>query len=116
VDSEIAYGVSTDDVANGLRSFVDQFGERMAAKALGVSAAQLRALVSGSPSSGGESLAEKVALRLPAALRLCAKVSHDRHAELHRLREAVECYGLRDAARRLGIDPSNLRRKLTNRH
>jgi hypothetical protein len=114
VDSEIAYGVSTDDITNGLRLFVDQFGERLVAKALGVAAAQLRALVSGSPSSGREILAGKVALRLPAALRLCAKLSHERQAELHRSREAVERDGLRETARRLGIDPSNLRRKLAH--
>ncbi|MET3760700.1 hypothetical protein [Sphingomonas sp. UYEF23] len=112
IDSEIAYGVSTDDVASGLRVFVDQFGERMVAKALGISDAQLRVLASGAPISQTDRLARKVALRLPAALRLCAKLSHDRHAELHRLREAVERDGLRETGRRLGLDPSNLRRQL----
>ena len=115
VDSEIAYGVSTDDVANDLRSFIDQFGQRIAAMALGISAVRLSALVSASPSFGSESLAGKVALRLPAALRLCASVNHERQTELQRWKESVERDGLRETARRLGIDPSNLRRRLTNR-
>jgi hypothetical protein len=113
LDSEIAYGVATDDVADKLRSFIAEFGERTAAKALGISAAQLTAFVSGSPNPRGESLTQKVASRLPAAFRLCAKLSHDRHVELHQLREAVANAGLRETARRLGRDPSNLRRQLS---
>ena len=112
LDSEIAYGVATDDVADKLRSFIIEFGERTAAKALGISAPQLMALVADSPNLLSERLAQKVVSRLPAALRLCAKLSHDRNVELHRLREAVEREGLRGTARRLGIDPSNLRRRL----
>lgn len=112
LDSEIAYGVSTDDLPEKLRSFIAEFGERTAAKALDISTAQLRALVSNPPNPRSESLARKIVSRLPAALRLCTGLSHDRQAELHWLREVVDRDGLREAARRLGTDPSNLRRKL----
>jgi hypothetical protein len=115
LDSEIAYGVSTYDLVERLRSFIAEFGERMAAKALGISAVQLSALVASSPSPRSESLTQKVASRLPAAQRLCAKLNHNRHAELRRLREMRDRYGLRETARRLGVDPSNLRRKFAEK-
>jgi hypothetical protein len=36
----------------------------------------------------------------------------NRNAELARLREQVEAHGLRATARAMGVDPSNLRRRL----
>lgn len=112
LDSEIAYGNSTDDLAEKLQSFVADFGKRKAAKALGIPAARLSALASGLSKTSSEGLARKVASRLPAVLCLCVKLRHKRHDELHRLRDAVERDGLRETARRLGVDPSNLRRRL----
>lgn len=114
LDREIGYGTTTDDMIGKLRSFIADFGERKAAKALGVSAVRLNALASGLSSPGSEGLARKVASQLPAALRLCAKLRHDRHDELQRLRDAVERDGLRETARRLGVDPSNIRRWLAS--
>ena len=112
LDSEVAYGVAPDDAAEKLRSFVAEFGERHAAKALGITGKRLTALVSASTGTPNDATTQKVAARLPAAIRLCASLRHERHADLLRLREAVECDGLRETARRHGIDPSNLRRKL----
>jgi len=51
-------------------------------------------------------------LRLPAAYSVCAEQRRERLAELQCLRLTIERDGLRETARRLGIDPSNLRRKL----
>lgn len=111
-DSEVEYGGSSDNLPERLRSFIADHGEREVATALSISLVKLQGVVSGSQIAGGENLARTIAARLAAATRLCAKLSHDRDAELRRLREAVEREGLRQAARRLGIDPSNLRRRL----
>lgn len=111
-DSEVAYGVSADYLAERLQAFSLEFGEVKAAKALGISTARLMALASGPPSPGAEKLALRVASRLPGAVRLCTKLRQGRYIELQGLEEAVKREGLRTTARRLGIDPSNLRRKL----
>lgn len=109
LDSEIAYGFSTDDVAAKLQSLIGQFGERTAAEALNVSTTKLRGLVSGSAS---ERQVQAVSIRLSGAVRYCAKRSRDREMESAGLRAAVTGDGLRHTARRLQIDPSNLRRRL----
>lgn len=112
LDSEVAYGASTDDVPDGVRTCVGQFGERMTAMALHISAKQLKAVTSVSPTKQDQRLWQKVALRLPAALRLCKKLSQERQIELTRLRAAVDRDGLRETARRMSVDPSNLARKI----
>ena len=112
-DAEIEYGVADCDraeLAQTLRSFIAECGERKAALALALSVTKLKALASGSETRGSDRLARTIAAKLPAALALRAKLSHDRHSELHRLSAAVERDGLRETARRIGIDPSNLRR------
>ena len=115
VDSEIEYGVADCDraeLAEQLRSFIGECGERNASAMLALSVARLKALVGGAETPGSNALARAVAAKLPAALALMAKLSHHRQAELQNLREAVERDGLRETARRLRIDASNLRRKL----
>lgn len=112
LESEVAYGVSTDDVSGGVRTCVGQFGERMTARALHISASQLRAVTSEMPTGQFVGLQQKIALRLPAALRLCEKLSAERQHELSILRFAVQRDGLRETARRMGVDPSNLARNL----
>ena len=111
-ESQIAYGVSTDILAMKLRDFMAQYGEAQAAKSLAISKARLAALASGLPLQGNIKLAEGVVARLPATLCLCAKLHDQRRKDLARIRAAVEQEGLRPAARRLGLDPSNLRRLL----
>lgn len=112
IDSEISYGGTTDDLAERLRSFTAEFSEREAARALGISAARLRQLTSSTPNPRMEKLADDVASRLPAAMRLCAKLRSERHSDRGRLLDAVARDGLRETARRLGVDASNLRRQL----
>jgi hypothetical protein len=112
LDSDIAYGKAVDDLPTKLQSLIDQFGERTAAKALGIPAARLRKLATASESDSNTLVVQAIALRLPAALRLCEKLNRDRNAELKELRAAVKRDGLRQTARRLGTDPSNLRRRL----
>lgn len=114
-DSQIEYGISSDDqsaLGARLQSFVAEFGEAKVTKTLGISAAKLRLLAAGTQSAGADRLTAAVAARLPAAIQLCAKTRHDRHLEIKQLRDVVTRYGVREAARRIGIDPSNLRRRL----
>ncbi|CAM3293805.1 DNA-directed DNA polymerase [Sphingomonas antarctica] len=115
VNSEIEYGVAVGDrvdLADKLRVFLSENGERKAAAMLGMSVSRLKAFVSGRDIRDGDTLARAIAAKLPAALALGAKLSHDRQAELQRLRETHDRDGLRATARRLGVDPSNLRRML----
>lgn len=113
-NSEVAYGAAAAELSEKLQSFIADVGESKAAKALGISAVRLAALASGSSCLNSERWARKVAGRSSAALRLYARLSRDRQAELNRLREAVESDGLRETSKRLGVDPSNLRRKLNS--
>ena len=112
IDSEISYGGPTDDLAARLCAFVADFSEREAAKALGVSAARLRQLTSSIRNPRMENLAKEVASRLPSAERLCAKLRQQLYAELDELARMRTLYGLRETARRVDDDHSNVRRRL----
>lgn len=114
-DSEIEYGVADADraaVAAKLRTFIAECGERKAATALGISAMKLRTLCSDAKGLGDGRTTRVIAAKLPAATALLERLRHDLHAETRQLSESVSREGLRAVARRLGIDPSNLRRKL----
>ena len=112
LDSEIYYGIDLTNLAAQLTSFVNECGEGKAAKYLGISRARLQKVIS-NPEHRREVLwAQKIAARLPAALTLSEKVSHKRNGELRALQKAVERNGLRETARKMGLDPSNLRRRL----
>ncbi len=111
-DSEVAYGATAGDLSERLREFVTRFGERQAAKALGVTAARLASLTSGDAKALSGVSGKRVAARLPGATRLCEKLSVKRRDDFHELNEAIVRDGLRATARRLGVDPSNLRRRL----
>ena len=115
VDSEIGYGIAAGErgeLIEKLGEFMAECGERKAATMLGISVSRLKGFASGAEARDVDRLAGAIAAKLPTALALRAKLSHNRQAELHALREAVERDGLRVVARRLGYDPSNLSRKL----
>ncbi|MEO6247141.1 MAG: hypothetical protein ABIO85_00975 [Sphingomicrobium sp.] len=111
-DSLVAYGASPDQVAEELRSYLFDFGDATGSRLIGIPISRLKALVADPESPKIKKLAEKVTRRLPTARRLAAKFSGERQAELGHLRVSVRRDGLRATARRLEIDPSNLRRKL----
>ena len=111
-DSELAYGIASDELAAKLRAFMAEFGEAQVAKTLRISATRLRSLASGETGPTLAKIARTVASRLPLAVRICRGRRDDRAAERRGLRLAVERDGLRETARRLGMDPSNLRRRL----
>ncbi|WP_293881251.1 hypothetical protein [Sphingomonas sp.] len=115
VDSEIGYGIAVGErraLVDKLREFMAECGERKAAAMLGMSVSRLKGFASDEKGRDSYQLARNIAAKLPAALALRAKLSHDRHAESHRLSETVNRDGLRETARRLKTDPSNLRRRL----
>ena len=115
LESEIEYGVADSDRAvlcGKLREFMAECGERKAAAILAISVSKLKGFASAPDMRGSDVLARTIAAKLPAALALRAKLSHERQSELHSLNQEVNRYGLRAVARRLGTDPSNLRRRI----
>ena len=117
-DSEIEYGIAAGErgeFVEKLRAFISECGERKAAVMLGLSVSRLKGFTSAPDIRGSDGPARKIAAKLPAALALQAKLSHERQAKINILNEEVNRDGLRAVARRLGVDPSNLRRKLTRR-
>jgi hypothetical protein len=111
-DSQIAYGASSIGLPEKLRSFIAEQGMAQTAKALKISQKRLVALVSGEQPPGLSKFVQAVARRLPEARSLCDRLQKGQSDEITRLREAVARDGLRATARRIGIDPSNLRRHL----
>jgi DNA polymerase elongation subunit (family B) len=114
VDSQPDYGFGAVDpvlLANELRPMIVRWGMAACARAFGVSAAALRSAVEGSERISERSL-QAIAARLPKAKRLFECVHTERRANTERLRAKIDEVGLRPAARHLGIDPSNLRRKV----
>lgn len=115
LESEIEYGVADSDhgeLCERLREFMAECGEHKAAAMLGISVGQLKAVAVIPNVGANDAITRKVAAQLPSALALQSKLRHDSYAELQQLSDAIERYGLREMARRMGIDASNLRRKL----
>lgn len=94
-----------------LASLVSILGKSGAAEALRMPPGRLSALLRGT-NNRDFAMAHTLASRVPIAMQLCQKLSKERRQELQRLRESVQLNGLREAARQLSIDPSNLRRRL----
>jgi len=118
IDLEVNYGFAPherEELTNKLREFVAKCGQSKAARMLGTSVARLKAFTSDEEKRPSDQLVRRVAARLPAAIELWGKLSHDRQAGLHCLYCEVQRDGLRVVARRHGVDPSNLRRKLERR-
>ncbi|MGC1269512.1 MAG: hypothetical protein WA842_02820 [Croceibacterium sp.] len=90
----------------------DMLGNGEAAKALRISPRRLRAILT--CKTGPDEVTTRILLtRLPAAIAMAEKLCAERDGELQRLHHMVQELGLRGAARQLGIDPSNLRRKMS---
>ena len=108
------YGLSEDSLVQLLRELANlaaTMGAGEAANALRIAPSRLRSILVGKLPPNGETV-RILAARLPLATRRAENLCEVRANELQRLRELVQLHGLRGAARLLGIDPSNLRRKL----
>jgi hypothetical protein len=114
VDAQPMYGVGAVDphvLAAELRPLIDRWRVPACAKVLGISAPTLRKLADLSEMTA-EPTRQTVAERLPAVKQLFGRIAAERASELRSLNRAISSDGLRATARRLGVDPSNLRRKL----
>jgi hypothetical protein len=114
VDAQPTYGFGAADperLSSELEPMISRWGMASCARAIGVSAATLGSVVKGSERVSERSL-QRIAARLPDAKRLFGRVDDQRRAKISRLRLLVKQVGLRAAARDLGLNPSNLRRKL----
>jgi DNA polymerase elongation subunit (family B) len=113
--ADIAYG-SDPSAPNGrlteLRSLVGEFGERVVASQIGVSRNTLRRILSG----GNRSPSRRMLRQIVAATHALSTERTDRLATSTRLREFAQAearkIGLAELARRLGSDPSNLRKAI----
>jgi hypothetical protein len=113
-DAQPTYGVGAADLANlsrDLRPMIERWSLAACARALRVSTATLRSAVERSERVSERSL-QRITVRLPKAKHLFERVDDERRAEIERLRATIDQLGLRSAARALGIDPSNLRRRI----
>lgn len=112
--AEFDYGLSDDGHAQFLEdcaALAASMGKAGAAKALGISASRFLTLLDGRLQTNKTAL-QIVASLLPAGMQLYEKLRMERQQELERQRELVQLNGLREAARQLHVDPSNLRRRL----
>lgn len=109
------YGLTDDSLARlkiELSGLADRLGNAEAAKALRIPSRRLRSILSGAIRPDESSL-RALLTDLPAALVQAEKLCAEREGELRHLRKMRQDLGLRGAARRLGVDPSNLRRRLS---
>lgn len=115
-DSELDpdYGLSGDSVTQirtVLAELVALVGKAGAARALRIPPGRLIAILSDRAALEAAA-AGRLSTRLPVELAKARSAALAGEIELQRLRQLVKIFGLREAARQLGIDPSNLRRNL----
>jgi transcriptional regulator with XRE-family HTH domain len=95
-----------------LKSLVEEFGERTVARQINVSRNTLRRILSG----GNRSPARRMLRQIAAATHALSAERTDRHAASARLGEFAQAeaqkIGIAKLARRLGTDPSNLRKAI----
>lgn len=112
-DAAVEYGVSPDDrerLRAGARAAVAGLNRRTVAKAAGLSVGKMARCLTGGTA---DMVALTVIRRAAEHMRLAdCGTAEDRATEAARLRAEIKANGLRATARRLGIDPSNLARKL----
>lgn len=114
VESMPTYGCGNADpemLANDIRPMVERWGIAGCARALKVSAATLRKLMN-NPHSTSDHTRQLVAARVEPAKHLFERLVVKRNDDIAQLRGAIERDGLRATAARLGVDASNLRRKV----
>jgi transcriptional regulator with XRE-family HTH domain len=113
--ADIAYGSDPSRPSGHLpeiKSLVGEFGERVVARQIGVSRNTLRQILSG----GNRSPSRRMLRQIAAATHALSAERTDRLATYTRFREFAQAetrkIGLAELARRLGSDPSNLRKAI----
>ena len=110
-----SYGVTSDsnaELAARVDALISQIGMAKLADGLKIPIARLRASFSGNSKLSKPKLPVGFYRGLTMIERFAAKKAGDIQAETYEMKNAVERDGLRETARRLKIDPSNLRRRL----
>lgn len=108
------YGMSADGIANlkaALAELVALMGKAGAAKALSIPPGRLASILSKRVLVDGTGVSS-ISARMPVELDKARSGAFAHDAELDRMRRMIHDFGLRETARQLGVDPSNLRRKL----
>ena len=113
--ADIAYGFNPSAPGGHLpelRSLVGEFGERVVARQIGVSRNTLRRILSG----GNQSPSRRILRQISAATHALIAERTDRlatSASLHEFARAeAQKIGIVELARRVGSDPSNLRKAI----
>ncbi len=111
------YGLADGDVVQIVRdvaAVANGLGKLAAAKVLKITLSRLNAILA-EQAVADQMLVQALAARLPAALKHVETVQKASQQGLQCEAELVQMHGLRGAARLLGVDPSNLRRRIRAR-
>ena len=95
------------------QAHVNAVGVGPAAKALGITRKKAEKLVRGNGDKWADADFSRFAAKLQDAIGKRADEQNLKAGELQELRDRVERDGLRKIARQMGVDPSNLRRRIT---
>lgn len=109
------YGMSEFEsvaLAQKLRMFVQQLGYAKTSNTLQLSAFKLQQICKGNLCPKRLSELSELPLNLEMAIASENRKVAQQHSSLNKIRVAVKREGLRKTARKMGADPSNLRRKL----
>lgn len=112
-DTAIEYQTIDRDVLGDLRTFTAKAGITRAAKMLGTTVHRLRIMIAGGTSGDAQKRLRDISAQLPFATEQFDRQESDRQTQLSEWRQRVSQDGLRQMARRLGVDPSNFRRLLS---
>jgi len=116
-DSAISYGKGAEaqtSMADSIRALIAEFGRSPTAKAFGLSSRQLEAAISSGAIRQRNPIAHNLAVRMTKAVKALRRLQLVKSAEICRLQAMVQQFGLRETARREGVDPSNLRRYIAS--
>jgi hypothetical protein len=120
-ERHIALGISANaaiayadrfSIADSLSALVEKFGRAQTAKAMQVASRQLDALLCNSPVRYNDRYTQDFRVRMAKASKALQEIEATNEAESNKIRLIVQKLGLREAARKIGVDPSNLRRRL----
>lgn len=116
--SDPDYGLADDSASRlllDLAELTGAIGTGAAATVLRITPRRLRAILAGKADIDDRAM-RPLSIRLPAAIIEADNMRAARAGEFQIQSDLIQSLGLRGAARQLGVDPSNLRRKLANRH
>ena len=115
-DAAPDYGLSPDEIATiplRLTALAKAMGSKNLAQRLGISAFKLRQFKSANANLTGK--AREISLVLISQMEnYSASIKAIESSELEKIQKAVDSKGWRPVAREIGVDVSNLRRKLRN--